>query len=117
MKRHVYLLAMAALLAVGCGEGNPTAPTPIPVVPACERENTGTLRIRNGGFGGAYTVDVGFNGLRIATLRPGEEVTLTVTAGITYPLRLVLTNTTRVLWSGQTPIVNRCATQGVNYGG
>ena len=115
--RYVPLITMLALLTAGCGEGSPTAPTPVPVIPACERENTGTLRINNLGFGGNYTVDVGFNGLRIGTLRPGESIERTVTAGITYPLRFVLTNTTRVLWSGQTPIVNRCATQSVNYGG
>lgn len=112
---RIVVLAFVLAITAACGDRSlPTAPTP--VIPECERNNTGILRIRNGGFGGNYTVDVVFNNLSIATLKPNEETTRAVTAGVAYPMRFVLTNSSRVLSSGQSPIVNRCATQGIVVG-
>ena len=124
--RPLTIVIAVCLIVTGCGTDAPgVGPSPIVVAPPapplaeCERNNTGTLKIRNGGFGRNYTVNVGFNGLAIATLKPNEAVTQTVTAGVAYPLRVTLTNSSppHVLWSGQSPIINRCATQGVVYGG
>lgn len=106
-----YMFLIVALLASACGKDTPIAPTPAPVIPACQTNNTAQVSFGNRSTSNT-TYDVVFDGVRIGTLPSGQtSPATTVAAGVAHTLRFQITNTTSLACSQSTPTLAQCGSQ------
>jgi hypothetical protein len=93
-------------LVAACGENN-AAPTP--TVPSCQANNTASVRFGN--VTAATTLDIYWDGLKVATLAAGQtSAPVVVSAAVAHRLDFVITNTTRLACVTSNPIPSQCAT-------
>lgn len=102
-------IVLVALFAVGCGSSSPAiAPTPIPVVPTCQAQNTGTVFFQNRSTAN-LTYDVIWDGSKLTTITPGSDSQVyTFAANITHSLRFQFTNTAILACNASTPVLTTC---------
>lgn len=106
MKKYV-VIGVILFGVVGCTK-NPVAPEP---VPACERNNTGTLTVGNRSLGTTYTIVI--NGSSVATLSPGSSSQpFTLAAGVPHVLDFFVANTTRLACSTSLVTLAQCSNTG-----
>ncbi len=105
-----YALAVVALLSAACGSSPPVAPTPPPpVIPVCQANNTASVSFGN--RSAATTHDIFWDGLRVATVTPGQTSSpITVAAGAAHTLQFRITNTSTLACSTSSPIPAQCST-------
>lgn len=104
-----WLALTALVLLAGCGGGNrDVAPTPIaPSVPACQTNNTASVSFGNRSAN--TTQDIFWDGLKTATLAPGQtSAGLTSAAGTAHQLVFRITNTSTLACVTSNPVPIRC---------
>ena len=104
------LIVLLALLASGCSKDSaPVAPTPIPVVPLCQSQNTATVYFQNRSTGN-FTYDVIWDGSKLTTVAPGKDSTVyTFAANVPHSLKFQYTNTSLLACNASTPVLTTCA--------
>jgi hypothetical protein len=75
----------------------------------CEQRNTAEISLQNGSSGATY--DAFVDGARVATLAPGKDFTLSVTARQTHALDFKYSDTGAVACSQATPSLPVCTSQ------
>ncbi len=104
------LLVCCLAVCNACGSDSvATTPTPVPVVPACQTNNTASVSFGN--TSRATTQDIPWDNLKVFTLAPGQTSgQLTAAAGVAHILRVQITNTTTLACTVSNPIPARCET-------
>lgn len=104
------LVLMGALFLAGCGgKSTPTAPA-APPIPACQANNTATVRFENrSNINAAY--DIIWDGSTILTLPAGQiSNPYTVAASVQHRLTFTYTNTGgRLACATSTPTLAQCS--------
>jgi hypothetical protein len=111
VQRRTLLLVVVTVTVVdvACGGSKtPTAPA-TPPVPACQANNTASVRFGNRAAN--TTQDVFWDGLRVTTLTPGQDSTpLTAAAGVAHRMEFRITNTNFLACAVTNPIPVQCST-------
>lgn len=107
MKKCLSLCVFVMMTA--CGSDAPTTPTPPPVVPECQTQNTATVFFHNNG---SRTIDVIWDGGVLGTLNPGATSSgTTAAAGVAHTFDARITNTSNFPCMTLKPIPIQCTSQ------
>lgn len=108
MLRRAFLIL--ALMSAACGgNSTPVPTTPTPVIPACQANNTASVSFGNRSAN--TTQDIFWDGLRVATITPGQNSNpITAAAGVAHNMQFRITNTTLLACAVSAPIPVQCDT-------
>jgi hypothetical protein len=107
--RHLVLVPVLAILVSACGGAStPTSPE-VPAAPVCQTNNTARVFFENRFRD--VTLDIAWDGVKVATLGPAaQSPALTVAAGTPHTMRFLIANTPDLACQDSTPILASCST-------
>jgi hypothetical protein len=105
-------LVVVVLIMSACGGTTPATPTPVvPVVAACQANNTADIKFENRSNINR-TYDVVWDGSNLMVLAPGTiSAAKTVSANVAHRLDFKYTNTSTLACATATPNLTTCSSQ------